>query len=112
MRITSENGKLNVPADPEIVYIEGDGVGQEITDKMRHVLDAAIAKAYGGKRRIEWKEALAGGFRFLFLFVAIGSVDVATFPLLVLQVEEQPSAHGNEGYKGAHDDKYSVVCHN
>ena len=57
-------------------------------------------------------EALAGGFRFLFLFVAIGSVDVATFPLLVLQVEEQPSAHGNEGYKGAHGDKYSVVCHN
>ena len=51
-------------------------------------------------------------FTFLFLFVAIGSVDVATFPLLVLQVEEQPSAHGNEGYKGAHDDKYSVVCHN
>ena len=61
MRIRMENGKLIVPDDPEIVYIEGDGVGQEITDKMRHVLDAAIAKAYGGKHRIEWKEALAGG---------------------------------------------------
>ena len=67
MRIRMEDGKLIVPDNPEIVYIEGDGVGQEITDKMRHVLDAAIAKAYEGKRRIEWKEALAGGKADAFL---------------------------------------------
>lgn len=56
-----ENGVLQVPENPEIVYIEGDGVGAEITEKMKAVLDAAVLKAYGGKRRIEWKEALAGG---------------------------------------------------
>ena len=56
-----ENGKLLVPDNPEIVYIEGDGVGREITDKMRQVLDAAVSVSYGGKRKIEWVEALAGG---------------------------------------------------
>ena len=61
MRIRMENGHLAVPDNPEIVYIEGDGVGHEITGKMRYVLDTAIKKAYKGKRCIEWKEALAGG---------------------------------------------------
>ena len=61
MKIRMENGKLLVPDMPEIVYIEGDGVGKEITDKMRLVLDSAVKKAYGGKKQIEWKEALAGG---------------------------------------------------
>ena len=61
MKIRMENGKLSVPDTPEIVYIEGDGVGKEITDKMRLVLDSAAEKAYGGRKRIEWKEALAGG---------------------------------------------------
>ena len=61
MRIESRNGVLIVPDEPEIVYIEGDGVGKEITDRMRSVLDAAVGRAYGGRRGIEWKEALAGG---------------------------------------------------
>lgn len=61
MRIRMENGRLSVPSEPEIVYIEGDGVGKEITDRMRAVLNAAVKKAYDGKRRILWKEALAGG---------------------------------------------------
>ena len=61
MRIRSENGKLIVPSDPEIVYIEGDGVGHEITDKMRAVLDSAVMRSYGRSRHIEWVEALAGG---------------------------------------------------
>lgn len=60
-KITVKEGKLIVPDQPEVIYIEGDGVGAEITEKMRNVLDAAVAKAYGGKRRIEWREALAGG---------------------------------------------------
>ena len=61
MRIKAENGKLNVPADPEIVYIEGDGVGKEITERMIETLDAAVRTAYSGERRIEWRKALAGG---------------------------------------------------
>ena len=61
MRIEMKDGHLAVPDNPDIVYIEGDGVGHEITDRMRSVLDAAVSRAYGGKRRIEWMEALAGG---------------------------------------------------
>ena len=60
-KITVKDGKLIVPDRPEIIYIDGDGVGAEITEKMRKVLDAAVLKAYGGKREIEWREALAGG---------------------------------------------------
>ncbi len=51
---------LNVPDNPIIPYIEGDGTGLDITPVMLKVVDAAVAKAYGGKRRIEWKEVLAG----------------------------------------------------
>lgn len=61
MRIRMENGHLVVPDNPDIIYIEGDGVGREITEKMKATLDAAVLKAYGGSRRIQWEEALAGG---------------------------------------------------
>lgn len=56
-----ENGKLIVPDCPKVVFIEGDGVGSEITKAMIAVLDRAVEKAYDGKRKIEWVEALAGG---------------------------------------------------
>ena len=60
-KITVEkSGKLTVPDIVEIPFIEGDGVGAEITPVMRTVVNAAIEKAYGGLRRIEWKEVLAG----------------------------------------------------
>ncbi len=61
MKITKINGKLMVPDTPTIPFVEGDGVGAEVTPVMRGVVDAAVAKAYGGKRKIEWKEVLAGG---------------------------------------------------
>ncbi|UCH53456.1 MAG: NADP-dependent isocitrate dehydrogenase, partial [Pseudomonadota bacterium] len=51
---------LNVPDDPIIPFIEGDGIGVDITPVMRKVVDAAVAKAYGGKRRIAWMEIYAG----------------------------------------------------
>lgn len=51
---------LEVPNDPEIAYIEGDGIGPDITRAMIKVVDAAVAKAYSGERKILWKEALAG----------------------------------------------------
>lgn len=60
MKITKTNGKLNVPETPTIPFIEGDGVGAEITPVMQTVVDAAVEKAYSGKRRIEWMEVLAG----------------------------------------------------
>lgn len=61
MKITKINGKLNVPETPTIPFIEGDGVGAEITPVMQTVVDAAVEKAYSGRRRIEWMEVLAGG---------------------------------------------------
>jgi len=54
------NGSLNVPAEPIIPYIEGDGTGVDITPVMLKVVDAAVAKAYGGKRKIHWMEIYAG----------------------------------------------------
>ena len=54
------DGTLLVPDVPTVPYITGDGVGAEVTPAMQAVLDAAIRKAYGGKRRIEWKDVLAG----------------------------------------------------
>ena len=51
---------LNVPANPIIPYIEGDGTGIDITPVMIKVVDAAVAKAYGGERKISWMEIFAG----------------------------------------------------
>jgi len=60
-KITKTNGKLNVPDIVVIPFIEGDGVGAEITPVCQAVVNGAVAKAYGGRRLIEWKEVLAGG---------------------------------------------------
>ncbi|MFZ7792604.1 NADP-dependent isocitrate dehydrogenase [Acinetobacter lwoffii] len=52
---------LNVPNNPIIPFIEGDGIGADITPTMRTVVDAAVQKAYAGKRSIEWMEVYCGG---------------------------------------------------
>ena len=59
-RIKMDKGSLKVPSNPTILYIEGDGVGKEITAEMIRVTNAAVAKAYNSKKRIEWQELLAG----------------------------------------------------
>ena len=51
---------LNVPDQPIVPFIEGDGVGQDVTPVMRKVVDAAVARAYGHKRQIHWMEVFAG----------------------------------------------------
>ena len=56
----SADGSLDVPNDPVIPYIEGDGIGVDITPAMIEVVDAAVAKAYGGKRKITWFEIYTG----------------------------------------------------
>jgi isocitrate dehydrogenase len=58
--ITLTNGKLTVPDHPILPFIEGDGTGPDIWRASVRVFDAAVAKAYGGKRAIAWKEVLAG----------------------------------------------------
>jgi len=59
-KITMNNGKLKVSDNPIIPFIEGDGIGPEIWAVAQQVFDTAVEKAYGGKRKIEWKEILAG----------------------------------------------------
>ncbi len=54
------DASLNVPDEPIIPYIEGDGTGRDITPVMRKVVDAAVAKSYGGQRKIHWMEVYAG----------------------------------------------------
>eukprot|EP01101_Sappina_pedata_P003053 TRINITY_DN1326_c0_g1_i1.p1 TRINITY_DN1326_c0_g1~~TRINITY_DN1326_c0_g1_i1.p1 ORF type:complete len:491 (-),score=259.37 TRINITY_DN1326_c0_g1_i1:83-1528(-) len=58
--ITINNGKLSVPDQPIIPFIRGDGTGNDIWKASQYVFDSAVEKAYGGKRKIEWLEVLAG----------------------------------------------------
>src|SRR5213596_831326 len=59
-KITISGGALRVPDRPVIPYVEGDGTGRDIWRDAQRVFDAAVQKAYGGRRRIAWKEVLAG----------------------------------------------------
>ncbi|OOG21207.1 NADP-dependent isocitrate dehydrogenase [Thioalkalivibrio denitrificans] len=56
----NDDNSLNIPDNPVIPYIEGDGIGVDITPVMKTVVDAAVEKAYGGKRAIAWMEIYAG----------------------------------------------------
>jgi len=59
-KITFQNGQLRVPDDPIIPFIEGDGIGPDVWNASKRVLDAAVAKAYSGQRHINWLEVYAG----------------------------------------------------
>src|ERR1700680_4102635 len=59
-KITIAAGKLKVPDQPIIPFIEGDGTGADIWRASVRIMDAAVARAYGGKRRIHWMEVYAG----------------------------------------------------
>jgi isocitrate dehydrogenase len=59
-KISIQNGKLNVPDQPILPFIEGDGTGPDIWKASVYVFDKAVEKAYGGKRKIHWMEVLAG----------------------------------------------------
>ena len=59
-KISVRNGKLHVPDQPIVGYVEGDGIGPDITKACLRIWDAAVAKAYGGKRKIHWCETYLG----------------------------------------------------
>ncbi|RHW77247.1 NADP-dependent isocitrate dehydrogenase [Colwellia sp. RSH04] len=59
-KITTIDGKLSVPNNPIIPFIEGDGIGIDVTPPMIKVVDAAVKKAYGGDKKISWMEVYAG----------------------------------------------------
>ncbi len=56
----NDDGSLNVPVRPVVPFIEGDGIGVDVTPAMRRVVDAAVEKAYGGEKSIAWMEVYAG----------------------------------------------------
>ena len=64
IKVPSEGQKIvpgkPIPDNPIIPFIEGDGIGVDITPVMQKVVDAAVKKAYGGKRKISWMEVFAG----------------------------------------------------
>ncbi len=60
MQIQMNKGKMIVPDNPTIPFIEGDGIGKEITTQVQKILDSAIEKSYNGTKKIEWLEVLAG----------------------------------------------------
>ncbi|MCH7955437.1 MAG: isocitrate dehydrogenase (NADP(+)) [Candidatus Marinimicrobia bacterium] len=59
-KITFENGKIQVPSNPIIPFIEGDGIGPDIWKATKYVIDTAVEKAYGSEKKIEWMEIYAG----------------------------------------------------
>jgi isocitrate dehydrogenase len=59
-KIAFKDGKFVIPDEPIVTYIEGDGIGVDITPAMMKVVNASVEKAYGGKRKIHWKEIFAG----------------------------------------------------
>jgi isocitrate dehydrogenase len=63
-KISIQDGKLNVPNNPVIPFVRGDGTGPDIWAASVRVMDAAVEKAYGGERKIEWKEVFAGETAF------------------------------------------------
>jgi isocitrate dehydrogenase len=63
-KISIQDGKLNVPDNPTLPFIRGDGTGPDIWAASERVFDAAVKKAYGGKRKVEWLEVLAGETAF------------------------------------------------
>src|SRR5258707_777580 len=63
-KISIHGGKLNVPENPTLPFIRGDGTGPDIWAASERVFDAAVKKAYGGKRKVEWMEVFAGEVAF------------------------------------------------
>jgi isocitrate dehydrogenase len=63
-KISIQDGKLNVPNNPVIPFVRGDGTGPDIWAASVRVMDAAVEKAYGGQKKIEWKEVFAGETAF------------------------------------------------
>ncbi len=78
-KIAIENGKLRVPDRPIIPFIEGHGTGRDIWRAARRVLDAAVAKAYGGRRQIAWMEVYAGEKSFNLFGTWLPDETVAAF---------------------------------
>ena len=59
-RISFTDGKMNVPDNPILLFIEGDGIGYDIMTASKRIWDSAVEKAYGGQRKVSWMEVYCG----------------------------------------------------
>ena len=80
-KITLHNGKLNVPANPIIPFIDGDGIGVDVTPPMIKVVDAAVEQAYKGERKISWM-AIYTGEKYTHVYGQDGWLPAETLHLL------------------------------
>jgi isocitrate dehydrogenase len=78
-KISIQDGKLQVPDNPIIPYVEGDGTGRDIWRAASRVMDAAVEKAYGGKRKIHWMEVYAGEKSFKMFHTWLPEETIAAF---------------------------------
>ncbi len=86
-KITVSEGKLAVPDRPIIPFIEGDGTGRDIWRASRRILDGAVEKAYGGKRKIAWMEVYAGEKAFTNLNTWLPDETVEAFKEYVIGIK-------------------------
>src|SRR5688500_18639274 len=98
-KISISKGKLVVPENPTIPYIEGDGTGVDIWPASRHVFDAAVQKAYGGKRKITWKEVLVGEKSFKKLNIWLPEETLNTFREYLFGIKGPLSTPGGGGIR-------------
>ena len=113
--ITIEKGKLNVPNNPTIPFIEGDGIGADVWRASRRVLDAAVKKAYSNERTINWIEALAGVIAAAVpdcdSDIAVRAARLAKADLVTGMVAEFPELQGiMGGYYARHDGEADGVA--
>src|SRR2546430_17353784 len=90
-KISIRDGKLIVPENPIIPFIEGDGTGPDIWRASVRVMDAAVQKAYGGKRKIHWMEVLAGEKANKQLNTWLPDETVAAFPEYLVSIKGPPT---------------------
>ncbi|MHA2503463.1 MAG: isocitrate dehydrogenase (NADP(+)) [Candidatus Kariarchaeaceae archaeon] len=80
-KATITDGKLNVPDNPIVPYLDGDGIGPDILNAVRPTVDAAVEKAYGGKRKISWFKVYAGDEARAFYHPEIKDEDIESLPI-------------------------------
>ena len=99
MQITKRDGEMVVPNTPVIPFIEGDGIGKEITPHVQKIIDAAVQKAYSGKKKIEWLEVLAGEKAFNIVGAWLPDETIETFKNSLIGIKGPLTTPVGEGIR-------------
>ena len=99
-KITTQNGRLTVPDNPVLPFIRGDGTGPDIWAASQRVFDAAVQKAYGGKRKVSWFEVFAGETAFKKFNNWLPDDTVDAFKDAMLELRGTPGSRASCGELG------------